>query len=89
MRYYMIERDAEEEDDPCRLYLELADDGILQRKIEVYLNGVYCATGRESAPADLAALTGDGQRLLLSPQQFEEMWYQTRELPDGFTGLFF
>ena len=41
MRYYMIEREADEEDDPCRIYLELNDSGVIQRKAEVYLNGIY------------------------------------------------
>lgn len=89
MRYYMIELDAQEEDDPCRIYAEVGEDGLLQRRIEVYPGGVHSAIGPETAPPSLAEVTGSGQRLILSSQQFEEMWYQTRELPDGFTGLFF
>ena len=75
MRYYMIEREADEEDDPCRIYLELNDSGVIQRKAEVYLNGIYIlAKEPESSPADLAALTSDGQRLILTAQQFDEIW---------------
>jgi hypothetical protein len=86
----MIELDPEEEDDPLRIYLELNDDTVIQRKIEVYRNGIHVISERpETAPADLASLTGDGQRLILTSQQFDEIWYQTRELPNGLTGLFF
>ena len=90
MRYYMIEREADEEDDPCRIYLELNDSGVIQRKAEVYLNGIYILSKEpESSPADLAALTSDGQRLILTAQQFDEIWYQAPEMPSGIMGLFF
>ena len=41
MRYYMIEQDPEDEDEPCRIYLELNDRGAVQRRVEIYRNGVY------------------------------------------------
>ena len=34
-------------------------------------------------------LTGEGERMILSASQFNEVWHQTRELPDGLMGLFF
>lgn len=90
MRYYMIELDPIEEDDPCRIYLELNVDGIIQRKLEVYRNGIYVSTTQpEEHPADLSSITGDGERLILTAMQFDEIWHQTREMPDGLTGLFF
>ena len=90
MRYYMIEQDPEDEDEPCRIYLELNDRGAVQRRVEIYRNGVYIISSQpETAPADLSAMTGDGARLILSPMQFDEIWMQAREMPDGITGMFF
>ena len=54
----------------------------------MYQNGIYAAL-EEPAPADLSTLTGEGERMILSASQFNEVWHQTRELPDGLMGLFF
>ena len=89
MRYYMIQWRPEADDDPCRMYLELIDDGLTAyRRLEMYQNGIYAAL-EEPAPADLSTLTGEGERMILSASQFNEVWHQTRELPDGLMGLFF
>ena len=89
MRYYMIQWQPEADDDPVRMYLELSDDGLTAyRLLEMYQNGIYAAL-EEPAPADLSTLTGEGERMILSASQFNEVWHQTRELPDGLMGLFF
>ena len=89
MRYYMIQWQPEGDDDPVRMYLELSDDGLTAyRRLEMYQNGIYAAL-EEPAPADLSTLTGEGERMILSASQFNEVWHQTRELPDGLMGLFF
>ena len=89
MRYYMIQWQPEADDDPVRMYLELSDDGLTAyRRLEMYQNGIYAAL-EEPAPADLSTLTGGGERMVLSASQFNEVWHQTRELPDGLMGLFF
>ena len=89
MRYYMIQWQPEADDDPVRMYLELSDDGLTAyRRLEMYQNGIYAAL-EEPAPADLSTLTGEGERMILSAYQFNEVWHQTRELPDGLMGLFF
>lgn len=90
MRYYMIEKDSQDEDEPCRVYLELNDTGVIQRRVEIYRNGVYIISSQpETVPADMAHLTEDGTRFILSPMQFDEIWMQAREMPDGITGMFF
>lgn len=89
MRYYMIQWQPEADDDPVRMYLEFSDDGLTAyRRLEMYQNGIYAAL-EEPAPADLSTLTGEGERMILSASQFNEVWHQTRELPDGLMGLFF
>ena len=89
MRYYMIQWQPEADDDPVRMYLELSDDGLsAYRRLEMYQNGIYAAL-EEPAPADLNTLTGEGERIILTASQFNEVWHQTRELPDGLMGLFF
>ena len=89
MRYYMIQWQPEADDDPVRMYLELSDDGLTAyRRLEMYQNGIYAAL-EEPAPADSSTLTGEGERMILSASQFNEVWHQTRELPDGLMGLFF
>ena len=89
MRYYMIQWQPEADDDPVRMYLELSDDGLTAyRRLEMHQNGIYAAL-EEPAPADLSTLTGEGERMILSASQFNEVWHQTRELPDGLMGLFF
>lgn len=89
MHYYMIQWQPEADDDPVRMYLELSDDGLTAyRRLEMYQNGIYAAL-EEPAPADLSTLTGEGERMILSASQFNEVWHQTRELPDGLMGLFF
>ena len=89
MRYYMIQWQPEADDDPVRMYLELSDDGLTAyRRLEMYQNGIYAAL-EEPAPADLNTLTGEGERIILTAPQFNEVWHQTRERPDGLMGLFF
>ena len=89
MRYYMIQWQPETDDDPVRMYLELSDDGLTAyRRLEMYQNGIYAAL-EEPSPADLSTLTGEGERIILTASQFNEVWHQTRELPDGLMGLFF
>lgn len=88
MRYYMIERDFEEEDEPCRVYIEAHESGLLLRKIEIYRNGIHITT-RDASGDSLEDLTADGQRFVMTADQFDEMWSQSREMPDGINGMFF
>lgn len=89
MRYYMIQWAARGRRRSGPDVSELSDDGLTAyRRLEMYQNGIYAAL-EEPAPADLSTLTGEGERMILSASQFNEVWHQTRELPDGLMGLFF
>ena len=91
MQYYVIEWEHEAEDEPWRLYLELDRSGSLRRKVEVFRIGLYQPYGDlDTAPLDPRELAGsEGHVSQLTRVQFEDIWTQSREMPDGFMGMFF
>ena len=91
MQYYMIEWEHEEEDDPWRIFLEMDRTGSLCRKIEVFRVGVYQTfDDLDTPPMDPRELAGsEGFVSQLTRVQFEEMWTQSREMPDGFMGMYY
>ena len=91
MQYYMIQWDHEEEDEPWRLYLEMDSRGSLRRKVEVYRIGLYQPfDALDTPPVDPRQLAGaDGSVTQLTRAQFADIWEQSREMPDGFMGMFF
>ena len=91
MQYYMIEWDHEEPDEPWKLYLELDSRGCLRRKVEVYRVGLYESfDDLDTPPVDPRQLAGpEGSVTQLNRAQFADIWEQSREMPDGFMGMFF
>ena len=91
MQYYVIEWDREEEDEPWRLYLELDSRGSLRRKVEVYRIGLYQpCDDLDTPPVDPRQLAGsEGSVTQLTRAQFADIWEQSREMPDGFMGMFY
>lgn len=91
MQYYMIEWDHEEPDEPWKLYLELDSRGTLRRKVEVFRVGVYQSfDDLDTPPMDPRQLAGEaGNVTALNRVQFEDVWEQSRQMPDGFMGMYF
>ena len=91
MQYYMIEWDREEPDEVWRLYLELDSQGCLRRKVEVYRMGLYQPSEiLDSPPTDPRQLAEeDGAVTSLNRIQFEDIWEQSRTMPDSFMGILF
>ena len=91
MQYYMIEWDHEEPDEPWKLYLELDSRGCLRRKVEVYRIGLYEPfDDLATPPMDPRQLAGeDGNVTALNRVQFEDIREQSRQMPDGFMGMYF
>lgn len=91
MQYYMIEWEHEEEDEPWRVYLEMDRTGSLCRKIEVFRMGIYQTyEDLDTPPMDPREIAGaEGNVMKLTRAQFDDMWEQSREMPDGFMGMFF
>ena len=91
MQYYMIEWEHEEEDEPWRVYIEMDRYGCLCRKIEVFRVGIYQThEDLETPPMDPREIAGsEGHVSQLNRIQFEDMWTQSREIPDGFMGMYF
>jgi hypothetical protein len=91
MQYYMIEWDNEEADEPWRLYLELDSRGGLRRKVEVFRIGLYQPyDDLDTPPVDPQELAGaEGNVTTLNRAQFDDIWEHTREMPDGFMGMYF
>ena len=91
MQYYMIEWDHEEPDEPWKLYRELDSRGCLRRKVEVYRIGLYePCDDLATPPMDPRQLAGeDGNVTALNRVQFEDIWEQSRQMPDGLMGMYF
>lgn len=92
MQYYQIEWDHEDFDEPWRLFLELDSHGALCRKVEVYRVGLYEPTDdiNDPTPVDPQQLAGDsGNVTALTRVQFEDVWDQSREMPQGFMGMYY
>ena len=91
MQYYMIEWEHEEDDEPWRIYIEMDRYGCLCRKIEAYRVGVYETFDElDTPPTDPREIAGsEGHITQLNRVQFEDMWTQSREMPDGFMGMYY
>ena len=92
MQYYQIEWEHEEPDEPWKLYLEMDSRGYLRRKIEVFRIGLYQPLDDidDPAPIDPRQMAGsEGNVTQLNRIQFEDIWTQSREMPDGLMGMFF
>ena len=91
MQYYVIEWDREEEDEPWRLYLELDSRGSLRRKVEVYRIGLYQPfDDLDTPPVDPRQRAGsEGSVTPLPRAQLADVGVQSREMPDGFMGMFY
>lgn len=91
MQYYMIEWEHEAEDEPWRVYLEMDRHGCLCRKIETYRVGIYETFDElDTPPMDPREIAGsEGHVTQLNRAQFDELWAQSREMPDGFMGMYY
>ena len=91
MQYYRIEWDHEEEDEPWKLYLELDSRGCPRRKVEVFRVGLYQSyDDLDEPPTDPRQAAGsEGNVTALNRVQFDDIWEQSRQMPDGFMGMFF
>ncbi|MBE6964395.1 MAG: hypothetical protein E7443_07420 [Ruminococcaceae bacterium] len=91
MQYYMIEWQHEEPDEPWRLFLEMDRTGSLCRKVEVFRVGVYESfDDLDTPPVDPQELAGsEGHVHQITRVQFEDLWEQSRQMPDGFMGMFY
>ena len=77
MQYYMIEWDHEEPDEPYKVYLELDSRGTIRRKVD-------------TPPVDPRQIAGsEGHVTDLNRAQFDDIWDQSRQMPDGFMGMFY
>ena len=92
MQYYMIEWDHEEEDEPWKLYLELDSRGCPRRKVEAYRVSPTENMSDRSWMATMdprQAAGSEGNVTALNRVQFDDIWEQSRQMPDGFMGMFF
>ena len=91
MQYYMIEWDHEEPDEPYKVYLELASRGTIRRKVDSYRVGVYESfDDLDTPPVDPRQIAGsEGHVTDLNRAQFDDIWDQSRQMPDGFMGMFY
>ena len=91
MQYSMSEWEHEEKDRPRKLYLELDRRGCPRRKVEVFRVGLYQSYGDlDEPPTDPRQAAGsEGNVTALNRVQFEDIWEQSRQMPDGFMGMFF
>ena len=91
MQYYMIEWEHEEEDEPWKLYLELDSRGCPRRKVEAYRVGLYQSyDDLDEPPMDPRQAAGsEGNVTALNRVQFDDIWEHSRQMPDGFMGMFF
>ena len=91
MQYYMIEWEHEEEDEPWKLYLELDSRGGPRRKVEAYRVGLYPSDADLDEPPmhPRQAAGSEGNVTALNRVQFDDIWEQSRQMPDGFMGMFF
>ena len=100
MRYLWINYLVHEEDDPTEAYVELDEDRLERRRIDIYDNGMAFAYGgnfgfqealsREPYPESPQTLNQVG-RVEVTPiraADFDGMWYQIPDRPNGFSGMF-
>ena len=88
MKYYVIEWDNVDVDDPFRIYVELDRENRICRQVDFYHVGMgqyyedLCGE-----PVDLAALTGEGSCEEIQRSFFESAVAQAYELSSGLTGM--
>ena len=63
----------------------------LRRKVEVYRVGLYESfDDLDTPPVDPRQLAGEeGDVTALNRIQFDDVWEQSRQMPDGFMGMYF
>ena len=91
MQYYMIEWDHEEEDEPRKLSLALDSRGCPRRQVEAPRVGLHQSYDDLDWPpmGPLQAAGSEGNVTALNRVQFDDIWEQSRQMPDGFMGMFF
>jgi len=69
----------------------LDNQGTISRKIDSYRVGVLESyEDLDTPPVDPREIAGsEGNVTSINRYQFDDMWEQSREMPDGFMGLFF
>lgn len=87
MKYYVLEWDNEEVDEPWRTYLELDRENRICRRVDFYRAGfAEYYEDLETDPVDVAELAGkEGSCEELQRSFFESAVAQVYELSGGFT----
>ena len=87
LNYLMIEFENADVDEPFRVYMELDENNVLQRKIEVYRAGLQEVYRNLNTPVDPKELAGeDGELLRITASQFESNWSMAHEMSGGIMG---
>lgn len=87
MKYMMIEFENADVDEPFRVYMELDENNILQRKIEVYRAGLQEVYRNLNTPVNVYELAGEeGELLNITASQFESNWSMAHEMSGGIMG---
>ena len=65
--------------------------GLPRRKVEAFRVGVYQSyDDMDEPPMDPRQAAGsDGNLTSLNRVQFDDVWEQSREMPDGFMGMYY
>ena len=86
MKYYVLEWDNEEVDEPWRTYLELDREDRICRRVDFYRAGfAEYYEDLNTDPVDVKALAGEGSCEELQRSFFESAVAQVYELAGGFT----
>ena len=100
MQYLWINYLVHEEDDPTEAYVELDENRLERRRIEIYDNGMAFACGgnfgyqealaKEPYPENLQTMNrlGELEVIPIRAADFDGMWYQLPDRPSGFDGMF-
>lgn len=87
MKYMMIEFENADVDEPFRVYMEMDDNNVLMRKIEVYRAGLQEVYRNLNTPVNPTELAGeDGELLNITASQFESNWSMAHEMSGGIMG---
>ena len=91
MKYYVIEWEGVDVDEPFRIYIEVDRTGRICRKAEFYHAGFgqYYEEELPEEPVNLAELIGEGTCEELPRPFFESAVAQVYELSGGLTGMDF
>ena len=86
MKYYVLEWDNEDVDEPWRTYLELDRSDYICRRVDFYHAGfAEYYEDLNIGPVDIKELTGEGSCEELQRSFFESAVAQVYELAGGFT----